>query len=144
LASALGRTRPDEDDAQIEEHAGLAAGSDFSADTETERWRHLLAEKAETIVKVRGLERADAEREAFRHVVVEYADATHPNTDPRLCAWCSKPALRTPLLPFGVGERHAWLHQNCHQAWGARRYGEVVRALAGMGIVEPGAADAAQ
>jgi hypothetical protein len=101
-----------------------------------ERLRRIFAEKIATIVKVRGLERADAEREAFQQVVVEYANETHPNTDPRLCAWCGRPGLRIPLLPFGVDGRCVWLHQQCHQPWSARRRVEVVAALATMGIVE--------
>jgi hypothetical protein len=117
----------------------------LAVETEPERWQRLLAEKIETIVKVRGLTRLDAEREAFRHVVVEFANATHPDTDPRVCALCNKPSLPlTPTLPYGVGERHAWLHQHCHQQWSARRQYEVVATLAGMGIVEPRAADEAQ
>jgi hypothetical protein len=117
----------------------------LSAETEPERWRRILAEKVETIMKVRALERPNAEREAFRHVVVEFANATHPNTNPHVCVSCNKPDLPlTPTLPHGVGERHVWLHQHCHQSWSDRRRNEVVASLAGMGIVEPGEADGAQ
>jgi hypothetical protein len=55
LASAVRNTRPDNDVAQIEEGSNLAAATGFSAETETERWHRVLAEKVEIIVKVRGL-----------------------------------------------------------------------------------------
>ena len=70
----------------------------LEAETEPDRWRRLLAEKIETIVKMRGLPRPDAEAEAFRHIVIEYLNETHPNTDPRVCAHCRGPDL--PLTPI--------------------------------------------
>jgi hypothetical protein len=42
-----------------------------AAETESDRWRRVLAEKGETNM-IRGLPRLDAEREAFRHLTVEY------------------------------------------------------------------------
>jgi hypothetical protein len=105
---------------------------------QADRWRYIFAEKIATIVKVRGLEPPDAKREAFQQVVIEYANETHSNTDPRLCAWCGRPGLRIPLLPHGVDGRCVWLHDQCHPLWTARRRAEVVAALAKMGIVEPG------
>jgi hypothetical protein len=124
----------------VDHHRQPVVEAFLSAEKEPERWRRILAEKVETIVKVRGLERPDAERAAFRHIVIEFANATHPNTDPRVCAWCNKPSLPlAPALAFGSGDRHAYLHQHCQQPWSARRQNEVVTTLAGMGIVEPGA-----
>jgi hypothetical protein len=110
----------------------------LEAETDADRWRRLLSEKIETIVKVRGLPRPDAEAEAFRHIVIEYLNETHPTTDPRVCAHCRGPDLPlTPILPFGVGDRHAWLHQRCRDRWADRRRAEAVATLAGMGIAEP-------
>ena len=107
-------------------------------ETRPNRWRRLLAEKIETIVKMRGLPRPDAEAEAFRHIVVEYLNETLPNTDSRICAHCRGPNLPlTPTLPFGVGERHAWLHQGCADPWRAVRRKAAIEALAVMGIVHP-------
>ena len=87
---------------------------------------------------MRGLSRLDAEADAFGHVVIDYLNETHPKTDPRVCAHCRGPDLPlTPTLPFGVGDRHAWLHQRCRDRWAERRRVEAVATLAGMGIAEP-------
>jgi hypothetical protein len=110
----------------------------LEAETAPDRWRRLLAEQLEVVVKTRGLRCADAEAEAFRHIVIEYLNQTHPSTDPRVCAHCRGPYLPlTPTLPFGVGDRHAWLHQRCHQQWTERRRAEAIAALAAMGVTEP-------
>jgi hypothetical protein len=110
----------------------------LEAETEPDRWRRLLAEKIETVVKMRGLPRRDAETEAFRDVVIGYLNETHPATDPRVCTYCGKPdLLLTPNLPLGVGHRHAWLHQHCAQAWREGRRKAAEEALGIMGIVEP-------
>jgi hypothetical protein len=115
-----------------------------SDDDAVARWRRLLEDKTIVVQRVRDLPRAEAEREAYRIIISEYLNETHPNSDSRACAWCNKPSLPlTPTLPFGVGERHVWLHQHCHQAWSVRRRTEVVASLAGLGIVEPEAADEA-
>jgi hypothetical protein len=110
----------------------------LEAETDADRWRRLLSEKIETIVKVRGLQRPDAEAEAFQHIVTEYLNETHPTTDPRVCAHCRGPDLPlTPILPFGVGDRHAWLHQRCRDRWAEARRTAAVERLAAMGIAEP-------
>ena len=109
----------------------------LEAETEPDRWRRLLSEKIETIVKVRDLPRPDAEAEAFRHIVIEYLNETHPKTDPGVCAHCRGPDLPlTPILPFGIADRHTWLHQRCHDRWADRRRMEAVASLARMGITE--------
>jgi hypothetical protein len=114
----------------------------LAAETEPDRWRRIFAEKIEIIVTIRDLSQASAEAEAFRHVVVEYLNETHPNTDPRVCAHCAGPDLPlTPTLPFGVGERHAWLHEPCWAAWRERRWAEAVAALAAIGIAESASED---
>ena len=74
----------------------------LAAETESDRWRRTLAEKVETITRLRGLARPDAEREAFKHVLIKYLNDTHPNTDPTRCAHCGDP--ETPdatLQPIG-------------------------------------------
>jgi hypothetical protein len=110
----------------------------LEAETEPDRWRRLLAEKIETLVKMRGLPRRDAETEAFRHLVIGHLDETHPDTDPRFCAHCGgQHHPLKPTLPFGVGDRHTWLHQHCAQAWSDGRREAAEEELAKMGIVEP-------
>jgi hypothetical protein len=110
----------------------------LAAETENDRWRRTLAEKVETIMQLRGMTRHDAEREAFQQIVIAYMDETYPNTDPRVCAHCRGLDLPlTPTVPFGAGDRHAWLHQRCWEPWSERRRTEAIAALAAMGIVEP-------
>jgi hypothetical protein len=63
---------------------------------------------------------------------------THPNTDPTRCALSGK--AETPdatLLPIGVGERHAWLHPDCWEAWRAQRRVKAEDDLARLGVVRP-------
>jgi hypothetical protein len=95
----------------------------LAAETESDHWRRVLAEKTQTIMMIRGLSRHDAEREAFEHVVIEFLNETRPNSDLTRCAHCCGP--ETPdatLLPIGWGDRHAWLHQGCG-GHGARSVG---------------------
>jgi hypothetical protein len=90
----------------------------LTAETESYRWRRTFAEKAETIGQLRGMTHPDAECEAFKHVLIEYLNTTHPDTDPNRCAHCGGPETpNATLLPIGVGERHAWLHPDCWEAW---------------------------
>jgi hypothetical protein len=112
----------------------------LAAETESDRWRRILAENTETIMTIRGHTLHDAEFEAFEHVVIDYLNQAHPNTDPRVCAHCGGPDLPlTPTLPFGVGDRHAWLHQRCRDPWAEVRRKAAVEALARLGITEPSA-----
>ena len=39
----------------------------LAAEAESDRWRRILAEKVETIIRIRGLTRPDAERARVRH-----------------------------------------------------------------------------
>jgi hypothetical protein len=84
--------------------------------------------EAARVMEVRGLSRREAEIAAFENILVERINATYPNTDPTRCAHCGGP--ETPdatLLPFGWGERHAWLHSDCWEPWRARRRGDLAR-----------------
>jgi hypothetical protein len=86
------------------------------------------------VMQIHGLPRPDAERAAFDIILVEFLNATRPDTDPNRCAYCGKP--ETPdglLLPFGV-DRHAWLHSGCSAPWRARRRAEAVATLAEAGV----------
>jgi hypothetical protein len=89
-------------------------------------------------MQLRSMTRHDAERKAFRHLMVEYLNATHPNTDPNRCAHCGR--FETPdqtLLPIGAGERHAWLHQCCRDRWAEAHRKAAVETLRNIGITEP-------
>ena len=66
----------------------------LEAETAADRWRRLLVEKIETIEKMRGLPRPDAETEAFRHIVIGYMNETHLDSDPRVCTHCGGPICR--------------------------------------------------
>jgi hypothetical protein len=67
----------------------------LAAETEPHRWRRVLAEKTQTIMQLRGMTRPDAEHEAFKHVLIEYLNATHPDTDPtRRCRSDGAPVMR--------------------------------------------------
>jgi hypothetical protein len=90
------------------------------------------------IMQLRGLPPPEAERAAFDIVLVDFLNATHPDTDPNRCAHCGRP--ETPdatLLPFGWGERHAWLHPGCLNPWRAQRRSKAEDDLARLGVVRP-------
>jgi hypothetical protein len=97
----------------------------LKAETVPDRWRRLLAEKIDTIVKMRGLSRLDAEADAFRHVVIDYLNETHPKTDPRVCAHC-----RGPDLPLTLTCR--WGRRSSYVA-AQRLLGAVARAASRQG-----------
>ena len=111
----------------------------LSRDTDTgARWRRRFEDESIVVQRARDMPPEQAKAEAFRHIVIEYLNETHPNTDPRVCAHCGGRDLPlTPTLPFGVGNRHAWLDQHCRDRWAERRRAEAVATLAGMGIAEP-------
>jgi hypothetical protein len=103
------------------------------------RWRREFEDRTIVIQRVRNLPQAEAERAAFDIVLVEFLNATHPDTDPNRCAGCGRPETRdSVLLPFGVST-HGWLHQSCRDPWAEARRKAAVETLAGMGITEPSA-----
>ncbi len=104
------------------------------------RWRRRFEDESIVVQRARDMPPEQAKAEAFRHIVIEYLNETHPNTDPRVCAYCGGRDLPlTPTLPFGVGNRHAWLDQRCRDPWAERRRKTAIATLAGMGITEPSA-----
>ena len=104
------------------------------------RWRRRFEDESIVVQRARDMPPEQAKAEAFRHIVIEYLNETHPNTDPRVCAHCGGRDLPlTPTLPFGVGNRHAWLDQRCRDPWAERRRKAAIATLAGMGIMEPSA-----
>ena len=80
----------------------LEAPDDPAADAH--RWLRKFEDRTIVVQRVRNLPQAEAERAAYDIVLVEFLNATHPDTDPNRCAWCGQP--ETPadvLLPIGVG-----------------------------------------
>ena len=119
----------------LRDHKQEVINALLEAETEPDRWRRRLAEKIETFMRMRALSRHEAEYEAFQHLVVERLNATHPNTDHRSCAECGgRETAAAQLLPFGVGDRHAWLHERCRDPWAEARRKDAVEALAAMGM----------
>ena len=100
-------------------------------------WPWLFEERVAHVMRLRNLPQVEAERAAYEIVLVEFLNASHPDTDPNRCGQCGK--SETPgeiLLPIGVG-RHAWLHDRCWQAWRDRRRTEAIAMLAEAGITKP-------
>jgi hypothetical protein len=113
--------------AVVAELSRIAAAAD--------EWRRIFEDHVATVMRVRRLPRPEAERAAYDIVVVEFLNATHPDTDPNRCAWCGR--AETPggvLLPFGVGP-HAWMHSDCWESWRAQRRAKAEEDLARLGIV---------
>jgi hypothetical protein len=98
------------------------------------RWLRKFEDRTIVVQRVRNLPQAEAERAAYDIVLVEFLNATHPNTDPSRCAHCRRAETpREVLLPIGVGP-HSWLHPNCWTPWRERRRREAIAALAEAGI----------
>jgi hypothetical protein len=53
---------------------------------EAASWRRFFEEKRDLVERVHSLPRPEAERAAFGIVLVEFLNATHPDTDPCRCA----------------------------------------------------------
>jgi hypothetical protein len=99
-------------------------------------WPRRFENHAETVRWLRGLARPKAERAAFDIVLIEFLNATLPDTDPNRCVSCRRPETSAAtLLP--IGSRHVWLHSNCWEAWRARRVAKAEKDLARVGIVKP-------
>jgi hypothetical protein len=102
---------------------------------ELRKWRRIFDRHVATIMRTRSLPQFEAERAAYDTVLTERLDATYPGIDPNRCAHCGRP--ETPsniLLPLGVGDRHAWVHDGCWTAWRERRRAGAIVALAAMGV----------
>jgi hypothetical protein len=105
------------------------------ADWDAEDWRARFDERAGFLGHDGGLLRNQAELQAFEHCIVEWLNANPRRSPAGCCTWCGK--AETPsamVLPFGVGEHHAWLHAECWPAWHQSRRGEAAIALRRMGI----------
>jgi hypothetical protein len=105
---------------------------------EARKWRRIFADNVAAVLRVREISRTEAEIVGFENTVIEFLNATHPDTDPNRCAHCSRP--ETPgnvLRPIGVGSKHAWLHPECWSPWREQRRAEAIAALAEAGVAAP-------
>ena len=99
------------------------------------RWRRKFEDRTIVVQRVRNLPQAEAERAAYDIVLVEFLNATHPDTDPSRCACCGRAETpRDSPAANRRGCRHAWLHPNCWAPWRERRRREAIAALAEAGI----------
>jgi hypothetical protein len=104
-------------------------------------YKALFDERAAILEFDGGLTRSEAEKKAIEHCVTEWQNR-HPLSSPAgHCAWCRNPASTgAAVVPFGVGERHAWLHPYCWPAWYRLRRADALAALRSFGIPVPVAA----
>jgi hypothetical protein len=104
-------------------------------------YRMLFDERVAILEFDGGLTRSDAETKAIEYCVTEWLNR-HPSSSPAgHCVWCSNPeSAGAGVVPFGVGERHTWLHPHCWPAWYRRRRADALAALGSLGIPVPMAA----
>ena len=122
---------------------GLSQEAHVDPAADAHLWRRKFDDRTIVVQRVRNLLEAEAERAAFDMVLVEFLNATHPDTDPNCCAWCGKSETPdTTLLPIGVGVRHTWLHRNCRAPWRIQRRAKAEDDLARLGIMKSGASAA--
>jgi hypothetical protein len=82
-----------------------------------------------------GLSRAQAEAVAVECCLVEWLNRNPVRSPSGRCVWCGRPEnAGATVVPFGVGEHHAWLHPVCWPAWHAHRRATASLALAAAGI----------
>jgi hypothetical protein len=99
-----------------------------------EDWTEFFGQRAD-IAQSRGLPREQAEAVAFDCCLVEWLNRNPVRSPPGQCLWCGRPEnADANVVPFGVGEHHAWLHPHCWPAWHAHRRVTASLALAAAGI----------
>jgi hypothetical protein len=101
-------------------------------------YKALFDERAAILQFDGGMIRSEAEARAVEHCVTEWLNQ-HPSSSPAgHCVWCGNPERTgAAVVPFGVGERHAWLHPRCWPAWYRRRRADALAALGASGIPVP-------
>jgi hypothetical protein len=101
-------------------------------------YRALFDERAAILELDGGLARSLAEARATEHCVVEWLNRNPAASPAGHCAWCQTPeAEGAAVVPFGVGERHTWLHPHCWPAWHRRRRADALAALRSFGFPVP-------
>jgi hypothetical protein len=100
-----------------------------------EEWLALFHERAAILEFDRGLTRPEAEARALERCLVEWLNQ-HPASSPAdHCAWCGNAeSVCAAVVPFGIGERHTWLHPHCWPAWHRRRRATALAALSLIGV----------
>jgi hypothetical protein len=100
-------------------------------DRSAEGWTRFFRERT-GIAQNGGLSREQAEAIAFECCLVEWLNRHPVRSPPGKCVWCGRPEdAGATVVPFGVGEHHAWLHPGCWAAWHAHR-----RAAASLALAE--------
>jgi hypothetical protein len=103
-----------------------------------EDWLALFHERAAVLEFDGHLPPSEAEARALEDCLIHWLHQ-HPASSPAgQCAWCGRPeATGAAVVPFGVGERHAWLHPRCWPAWCRRRRADALAALRSFAIPVP-------
>ena len=103
-------------------------------------WQVFFEERAAIAEFDGGLPRDEAEIQAFGCCVVEWFNRNPVRSAYGRCVGCGKPEYSyDPLLPFGTESiGHAWLHSGCWPTWQSSRKAEAIKALARLGIDQPG------
>jgi hypothetical protein len=105
---------------------------------EARKWRRAFADNVTAVLRVREISRTEAEIVGFENTVIEFFNATHPDTDPNRCAHCGRPETPNSVLrPIGAGARHVWLHSDCVTLWREQYRAEAIAALAEAGVHAP-------
>jgi hypothetical protein len=103
-------------------------------------WQAFFEERAAIAEFDGGLSRYNAQIQAFGCCVVEWLNHNLGRSAYGRCVECGKPEYSyDPLLPFGTESiGHAWLHSGCWPTWQSSRKAEAIKALARLGIDQPG------
>jgi hypothetical protein len=98
-------------------------------------YKALFDERAAIFEFDGGLTRSEAEMKAIEYCVTEWLNR-HPTSSPAgYCSWCGKPeSPGATIIPFGVGERHIWLHPLCWPAWHRWRRADALASLRVFGF----------
>jgi hypothetical protein len=100
-----------------------------------EDWLALFHERAAVLEFDGGLTRSEAEARALEHCLVEWLNRHPLSSQAGHCLWCGNTeSAGAAVVPFGVGERHTWLHPGCWPEWHRRRRADAMAALNAIGI----------
>lgn len=111
-------------------HSGRPGRDEWNATD----WRAYFDERAAIAEFDGGMARQDAERMALDHCVTEWLNRNPARSDPGRCRGCGENGGRAPLLAYGGGDAHTWLHGSCWPAWYDSRQKRAAAALREMGV----------
>lgn len=97
-----------------------------SSKQQVENWREVFDQRVAIMTVVGGATEADAQAAAFEQCVAEWLMKNPVSAGaPDRCAQCGLPGSSGGVVvPFGGGQRHAWLHHSCWPEWSAQRRAE--------------------